>query len=180
MKLSLFSHARRLLLALAAVFGVLLTAAPAQADGGHVSDFTYEIRPNHTSGMCLEVADWSLANGAAVRQWPCTGGANQQWRRFYEPNSSTGPYWYVNVNSGMCLEIGGWATYNGATANQWDCHWGANQTWYGNDGRIRTPVEYVQNKCLEIADWRVDAGAPARLWDCTGGANQSYYFRRIY
>ncbi|MFJ3767536.1 RICIN domain-containing protein [Streptomyces sp. NPDC090082] len=177
MKPSPSSRARRGLLVLAAALGLVfgVTAAPAQADS-RVYDFTYTIRPQHASGMCLEVADWRKDDGAPVRQWPCTGNPNQQWRKYYMTSSSTGPYWYVNVNSGKCLEIGGWATNNGATANQWSCHYGANQTWYGNTGLIYPDYAYASNKCLEIADWSQSAGALARLWDCHYGANQKFGF----
>ncbi|MFD8207690.1 RICIN domain-containing protein [Streptomyces sp. NPDC059695] len=182
MKLSLFSHARRGLLVLAAAIGMLFgfTAAPAQAQD-LVYDGTFELRPLHTSNKCLEVADWSVNNGAAVRQWECTGGKNQKWERYSAPGSSTGPYWYKNLNSGRCLEIKDWATYNGALADQWDCHYGANQTWYGNSGQIYPDFTYASSKCLEIADWRTDNGAPARLWDCTyrTNSNQNFYFKRV-
>ncbi|GGY27375.1 RICIN domain-containing protein [Streptomyces tanashiensis] len=182
MKPSLFSHARRGLLVLAATIGMLFgfTAAPAQAQD-LVLDGIFELQPLHTSGKCLEVADWSQANGAAVRQWDCTGKPNQRWARYYAPGSSTGPYWYKNLNSGKCLEIKDWATYNGALADQWDCHYGANQTWYGNSGQIYPDFNYASSKCLEIADWRTDNGAPARLWDCTyrPNSNQNFYFKRV-
>ncbi|PBC70128.1 ricin-type beta-trefoil lectin protein [Streptomyces sp. TLI_235] len=35
--------------------------------------------PMHTSGKCLEIADWRVDNGAPARQWDCTNGANQTW-----------------------------------------------------------------------------------------------------
>ena len=180
MKPSPLLRARRGLLVIAAALGLVfgVTAAPAQA-ASKTYDFTYTISPQHAPGMCLEVADWSLADGAAVRQWPCTGKPNQKWHKVYNEGESGGPYWYMNANSGKCLEIGGWATYNGATANQWDCHYGANQTWYGNSGLIYPPFEYVSNKCLEIEDWSVSAGARARLWECTGGANQRFNFNFV-
>ena len=42
------------------------------------------------SGMCLTVADASLADGAAVVQMPCTGAANQIWH-FPDPIIPPGP-----------------------------------------------------------------------------------------
>ncbi|MCX4546254.1 RICIN domain-containing protein [Streptomyces sp. NBC_01565] len=173
-------RARHGLLVLAATLGLVfgVTAAPAQA-ASRTYDFTFTISPQHAPGMCLEVADWSTANGAAVRQWPCTGGANQKWRKYFMSDSSaTGPYWYVNEHSGKCLEIGGWAKNNGATANQWDCHYGTNQSWYGSDLIYQVYADY-SSKCLEIADWSQSAGARARLWSCHYGANQNYNFRIV-
>ncbi|MGW4164273.1 RICIN domain-containing protein [Streptomyces sp. NPDC004788] len=171
---------RRCLLVLAASIGMMLgvTATPAQAAIVPYPNAIFFISPQHVSGMCLEVADWRTDNGAPVRQWPCTGGANQKWVRWYDddPNTSTGVYWYKNLNSGKCLEIAGWGTYNGAPAQQWDCHYGANQQWTGDTGVIAPPYTYLPGKCLEIADWRTDPGAPARLWDCTYQPNQRWTF----
>ncbi|MCZ0983381.1 RICIN domain-containing protein [Streptomyces diastatochromogenes] len=174
MKLTVFARAKHGLLVLAASLGIVfgLSAAPAQAAGSFYYIGTVTIRPDH-SGQCLEVADWSTANGAAVRQWPCTGGANQKWHRFWRSDNPEGSYYYVNVHSNKCLEIGGWGRNDGATANQWDCHYGLNQLFNG-DRVLATDYSYVQNKCLEIADWSQQAGARARLWTCHYGANQSY------
>ena len=36
---------------------------------------------NPQSNKCVDVKDWSSANGARLIQWECTGGANQKWRR---------------------------------------------------------------------------------------------------
>nr|WP_095877805.1 RICIN domain-containing protein [Streptomyces sp. TLI_235] len=111
--------------------------------------------------------------GAPVRQWDCTGGANQKWAKVFD--TATGKenmYYYRNINSGMCLEIGGAnSTWNGATANQWPCNFGNNQAFYNS---VYMPPMHTSGKCLEIADWRVDNGAPARQWDCTNGANQTW------
>ncbi|MCX4539124.1 RICIN domain-containing protein [Streptomyces sp. NBC_01565] len=163
--------------AAAGLFFVLATAPQAQAYGYYG---TTTIR-NGNSGLCLEVADWSTANGAPVRQWPCTGGANQQWDYNYV---YVGAYidgaQLINRNSGKCLEIADWRTDNGAPARQWDCSGGANQTWQMSDSGITEPPKVIWNRhsgdCLEIADWRKDWGAPARQWDCSGGANQKWHY----
>ncbi|MER5202340.1 RICIN domain-containing protein [Streptomyces sp. NPDC002825] len=173
MKLTAFARARHGLLVLAASLGLVfgLSAAPAQA-----STFIYlgtvEIQAAH-SGKCLEVADWSKADGAPVRQWDCHHGDNQKWYR-YGLSDDTNAFFYINVNSGRCLEIGGWNRNNGATANQWGCHYGLNQMFRGDRG-LRMDGAYADQKCLEIADWRTDNGAPARLWDCHSGDNQYFY-----
>ncbi|MFD3943648.1 RICIN domain-containing protein [Streptomyces sp. NPDC058579] len=172
MKFNPIVRARRGLLVLAAALGLVfgVSAVPAQAAQVH-SAGKFTVRVGH-SGQCLEVADWSTANGAAVRQWPCTGGANQQWEILYYSATPVGAFYYRNVNSGKCLEIGGWGRNNGATANQWDCHYGMNQLFH-NSSYLQTDPEFVWGKCLEIADWSTQPGARARLWDCHYGGNQS-------
>ncbi|MEU7035048.1 RICIN domain-containing protein [Streptomyces sp. NPDC046237] len=179
MKFNPITRARRGLLVLAASLGLVLgiSAVPAQAAPIVHYASKVELRMKH-SNQCLEVADWSTANGAAVRQWPCTGGANQQWYRVYLSDTPIDGYYYKNANSGKCLEIGGWGRNNGATANQWDCHFGLNQLFLTST-RLVTDPAYVWNKCLEIADWSTQPGARARLWDCHGGANQSITMRLL-
>ncbi|MGW6567962.1 RICIN domain-containing protein [Streptomyces sp. NPDC054975] len=179
MKFNPITRARRGLLVLAASLGLVfgVSAVPAQAAPTEYILSKVEIRMNH-SNQCLEVADWSTANGAAVRQWPCTGNANQQWYRVYLNFEDPEAYYYKNVNSGKCLEIGGWGRHNGATANQWDCHWGLNQL-FRTSSRLVTDPAYTWNKCLEIGGWSQQAGARANLWDCHGGANQSVTMRLL-
>ena len=178
MKPTIFARARQGLLVLAASLGLVfgVSAAPAQAASIWYLG-TVVISPQHTTNKCLEVADWSTANGAAVRQWTCTGGANQKWKR-YSQDGDPGAFYYVNVNSGKCLEIADWRTDNGAPARQWDCHWGLSQVFHGDSG-FTMDFWYAANKCLEIADWRTDNGAPARLWTCTQQPNQSFSIRAV-
>ncbi|MFG2643326.1 RICIN domain-containing protein [Streptomyces sp. NPDC048370] len=178
MKFNPIVRARRGLLVLAASLGLVfgVSAIPAQAAPSIVYLGTVEIKAEH-SGQCLEVADWSKANGAAVRQWPCTGGDNQKWHRYSQQND-TGAFYYVNANSGKCLEIGGWGRNNGATANQWDCHWGLNQVFRGQYS-LYMDSAYVYGKCLEIADWSTQPGAPARLWSCTYQPNQTFSIKAV-
>ncbi|MFD9033357.1 RICIN domain-containing protein [Streptomyces sp. NPDC059567] len=179
MKFNPIVRARRGLLVLAASLGLVfgVSAGPAQAATSWYYIGTVEIRFEH-SNQCLEVADWSKANGAAVRQWPCTGGDNQKWARWWRSDQPTDAHYYINVNSGKCLEIGGWGRNNGATANQWDCHYGLNQLFWGTD-ILNMDYTYVHGKCLEIADWSQQPGARARLWDCHYGANQGINMRAV-
>ncbi|MFJ8010924.1 RICIN domain-containing protein [Streptomyces sp. NPDC096339] len=152
---------------IAAVVAMVIIPAPSASAGG----FTGEIR-NKNSGRCLEIADWSTANGAVARQWSCTGGANQKWT--YDLNTG----YIKNANSGLCLEIADWSTANGAVARQWSCTGGANQKWdylfYSNDTPYFGLANQNSDRVLEIADWSTANGAIARQWGLTGGANQKW------
>ncbi|WP_267088247.1 RICIN domain-containing protein [Streptomyces sp. NBC_00249] len=162
------------LLAAAVLVPLFLSASPAAAYGGDLG--TWQMLQNYKSGKCLEVADWSTANGAAVRQWDCHAGGNQLWAASF---GSAGAL-VSNRHSGKCLEVADWSTANGAAIRQWDCHGGANQRWdigvFTNDVGIDVTVlsNRHSGKCLEIADWRTDNGAPARQWDCHYGGNQLF------
>ncbi|MGW7099714.1 RICIN domain-containing protein [Streptomyces sp. NPDC054883] len=103
---------------------VALSSSPASAVDGAGNII------NQNSGKCLEVADWSQANGATVRQWTCSGGANQKW---FPAFNATGKV-YMNKNSGKLLEIADWSQSNGALARQWSGGFAdggvqANQAW---------------------------------------------------
>ncbi|MFI0900382.1 RICIN domain-containing protein [Streptomyces sp. NPDC020983] len=120
---------------------------------------------NQNSGKCLEVADWRTDNGAPVRQWDCTGGANQKWvpAGFYYAWNT-----YVNVYSGKCLEIADWRTDNGAPARQWDCTGGANQKWAisssGGDSTYGLLKNYNSYRCVVVQG--VQNGNTAFQYDC--------------
>ena len=67
----------------------------------------------------------STANGAAVQQWTCTGGANQQFRL----EDQGGGYFYVRAShSNKCLDVSGVSALDGAAVHQWDCS-GDNARW---------------------------------------------------
>lgn len=89
--------------------------------------FEFVNRANH---HCLDVADSSLGNGAAVISGYCDGGDSQRWKM--ELTSSYGVYVLRNLKSRKVLEIYGISKSYRAPAVQWDCWWGPNQRWYGN------------------------------------------------
>ncbi|MGW2543441.1 RICIN domain-containing protein [Kitasatospora sp. NPDC001574] len=129
------------------------------------------ISPIH-SRMCLEVTDWRTDDGAPVRQWPCTGGANQKWR------ITEGAV--VNVHSGKCLEIPGYGTTPGTPVGQWACNGGSNQRWgiTGLFSGLRTYREFVNvhsGLALDVAEVSFDPGAPAIQWPRSTVVNQFFF-----
>ena len=63
------------------------------------------------SGKCLDVSSASTDDGAAIIQWQCHGGENQQWR----VEAVTGGYRLVARNSGKCLDVQGESTNDGGS-----------------------------------------------------------------
>ena len=179
MSLSLRTPARSLAVSAAAAT-LLLGPAMVPAHAATIQDIKTVTIVNQNSKKCLEVADWSQAAGAQVRQWDCTGGDNQKWVQVYNSDDSN-DFFYRNVNSGMCLEIPGFNSSNGTGADQWPCNYGGNQAWWNADRPVLMTDGQawngVYNKCLEIGGWSMDNGAPADLWDCLGtppNANQAW------
>jgi hypothetical protein len=92
---------------------------------------------------CLEVANFSTANGASADQHDCNTGPHQQWR--FVPSGFTGDtalaqwlsssFMLQNVYSGKCLEVVGGSQEDGAAVVQNDCYRGLNQLWFSHSFR---------------------------------------------
>ncbi len=134
---------------------------------------------NKFSRQCLEVADWSQSRGAAVRQWPCTGGLNQRWYVRDSPDGGSGRKVVVNANSGMCLDAPGGNWGNGSQLIQWDCNGGLNQAWWifhdadDNQKDVKFYSGDASNdQVMEISNFSTANGARAQMWEYNGGSNQ--------
>lgn len=87
--------------------------APPPAAGG-----TYSVR-GLRDDSCLEIADASRSNGAAVRQAGCVDGVARQEFRLRPVDGDA--YTLVNVNSGLCLDVPGASKAVGVALQQWTC-----------------------------------------------------------
>ncbi|MER6362337.1 RICIN domain-containing protein [Kitasatospora sp. NPDC001527] len=156
--------------ALATAAAVVMTA-PGTAHAGRAHYFSpyFEIR-NVATGKCLEVADWRTDDRAPVRQWTCTGGANQLWS-----NSNYGLL--KNKNSGKCLDVPYSSTVWGTQPIQWSCADPsnlANQTWSVPGVNRPSPnTVYTQlGLVLDVYGYDPSDGAPVVTWGANGGDNQ--------
>ncbi|WP_432127647.1 RICIN domain-containing protein [Streptomyces sp. bgisy082] len=57
---------------------VTIDTATGKVTGMNVVRETLSVR---SRGKCLDVTDYSYADGAALDRWTCNGGRNQQWER---------------------------------------------------------------------------------------------------
>ncbi|MCJ1679236.1 RICIN domain-containing protein [Streptomyces sp. APSN-46.1] len=161
----------RLLLALLAAVGFTLLAPASPASAALSGQFFMK---NQNSGMCMDVPGGTGTWGTQLIQWPCNGGANQN---FYFDYVNGTPV-LRNAANGLCIEVPGYRTDNGAPVVQWGCNGGENQRWYmtsQNSGVLGYYHNWTSKKCMEVADWRTDAGAPIRQWDCHFGKNQQFW-----
>lgn len=77
---------------------------------------------NQFSGKCLDVANVSTADGAAVQQWTCNGGANQRYKlQTVTALGNSHDYQLVAVHSGKCVDVSTISTAPGAKIHQWPC-----------------------------------------------------------
>ncbi|MES0872629.1 alpha/beta fold hydrolase [Sinimarinibacterium thermocellulolyticum] len=142
----------------------LLASPPTQAENRFIAQH---------SGKCLDVADWSTANGGNIHQWACTGNANQRWRL---EQTRDGYHRLVSEHSGKCLDVAGWSTANGGNIHQWACTGNANQNWhveYAGHGWYLLRSEH-SGKCVDVSGPSTNNGANVHQWDCHGGPNQRF------
>jgi len=116
------------------------------------------------SGRCLDVANVSQANGAAVQIWDCNGQTNQRWA----PTSAS----ELRVYGNKCLDVSNQSTADGAAVQIWDCNGQNNQKWRLNsDGSI---TAIGANKCLDVSNNATANGARLQIWSCNGQNNQRW------
>lgn len=122
---------------------------------------TFTIRSDY-SNKCLEVANSSTANGAAIRQKTCNGGLNQRWML---QTAEKGPtVRFRSVHSDKCMWIAG----DNSAVVQEDCD---------DVGEFHIlPMGYglrIQSlwsgKCLDVNNTMAYFGAKVQQWTCLGG-----------
>ncbi|MES2439004.1 MAG: RICIN domain-containing protein [Verrucomicrobiota bacterium] len=125
-----------------------------------------------SSGQSLDVAGGSAANGAAVVQWPYTGGRNQLWN--FIPTSG-GYYQIKSANSGLDLNVSGGSTSNGALVVQWPYGSGNNDQWLPSRNADGTHTFHNRNSGLVLDNPGGGTQAAQFLqWGANGGANQKF------
>jgi len=120
---------------------------------------------NASSGMCLDVSQGTMANGTAVDQWYCNGGANQQWSY----DDTTGLIRSMK-DPHYCLDNGG--TYgDGANLMIWACSGNNNQRFKFNaaSGAIS-----VRSYPVEVVDGSAATGATLQTLTASGAGAQSW------
>ncbi|MGN5636110.1 RICIN domain-containing protein [Streptomyces sp. AC154] len=129
------------------------------------------------SGHLMDVSGAATADGAAVVQWPATGGANQQWA-LHRVRGDV--YTLVGADSGKCLEVPGKSTAQGARLDVWTCDDGTNQQWAlqaAGSYTSSTNTSYVlvnlgSGWVADVAKESTAPGAALQQWAATGGTNQ--------
>ncbi|MEV6509835.1 ricin-type beta-trefoil lectin domain protein [Streptomyces sp. NPDC051642] len=74
-------------------------------------------------GKCLDIADASQTNGAAIQLATCNGG----WAQRFNLNGS---HDLVNTVIGKCVDAKDQGTKNGTRLQLWDCDGTSNQKWH--------------------------------------------------
>ncbi|WP_283133707.1 RICIN domain-containing protein [Rhizohabitans arisaemae] len=139
----------------------------------------YKLMARH-SGMCVDVAWGSTANGAAIWQWGCHGYGGQAFRVVFH---GAGQYMLQPAHTtGMCLSAHGSANGNGAI--QYQCGPAGDQVYKleyvsgTGDGTLVRMRPLHTGRCLDVSNVSMDQGAAIIQYDCYGNANQDFYLQR--
>jgi O-glycosyl hydrolase len=128
---------------------------------------------NANSGLVLDVAGSSTADGARVIQWPENGGWNQQWAVI---GLGTGIYKLVNRNSGVILDVSNGSTLEGASIIQFHDHDASNQQWSLVDNGDGSVSIFNENSGLlaDVIDGSTEPGASIVQMHDSGAASQRW------
>ena len=129
--------------------------------------------PNQSK--CLTLYGFNYDDGAAMVQWDCWNGPDQNW--FLRPVGD-----YVNVVSlfsNKCLDVYNYSLDNNAAVVMYTCNLAgaSNQEWRvvstGNNDFVLKARH--SNKCLDVFAYRHNNGASVVQWDCLYGPNQKWH-----
>jgi lysophospholipase L1-like esterase len=131
----------------------------------------YALKAVH-SGLCMDVENGSLDNGAKTAQAACS----QADRQLFEAQpAAEGTYAFLNVNSGKGLDVSDISLDNGALIQQWAHGGGANQRFVVTDdaGALRIAARH-SGRCVDVSGVSTQPGARIHQWGCLGAANQRW------
>ncbi len=120
----------------------------------------------------------SAGDGAAVTQYDCYVGENQQWSL---EGGGDGYYRIVARHSGKALDVAGASLDDAATIIQYTPHGGANQQWAlesVGDGYYRIVARH-SGKSLDVAGISPENGATVIQYTPHTGANQQWLLRAV-
>ncbi|MFD5462608.1 RICIN domain-containing protein [Kitasatospora sp. NPDC127059] len=147
-------------------------ALAASTGGPAVDPSSFYTVKNVNSGQVVDVSGWSGADGAAVDQWPGTGGANQQWN--IVPVSGQ-LFKILNRNSGKALEEPWSSHWRGTAADQSTYNGGNNQLWYfepTTGGYLLR--NYESRQVLEVSGASTANGAAVDQSNATNQSHQTW------
>jgi len=123
-----------------------------------------------SSGQCMDVYGASTTAGAAVIQWPCHGGANQDWR--LQPVGDGSFEWRVR-HSQLCLTVPGASQQAGAALVQAACDGSTAQRFQPRPSANGYQwVAVHSGQCLDVYQNSLDNGTQIIQWPCHTGSNQ--------
>jgi hypothetical protein len=162
-------------LGLAAVAQTASAAAIAPQPRSAVTLQVLSLRLASDPGQLANVQGASLADGAAVIQYPWSGTPNERW---LVTGDNDGYFRFASLNSNKCLNVQGGGTASGTPVIQYTCtnDGAANERWkFVPAGIGYQIVSKASGLCLNVRGG-VGVGNPLIQYTCTpgGGANDTW------
>ncbi|WP_168735582.1 RICIN domain-containing protein [Cohnella fermenti] len=135
-------------------------------EGGIVSGATYKLT-NQQSGLVMDVAGGSLANGANVQQEADNGSASQRW---IIEDMGDGSYKLTNAQSGKCLDVDAGSGVPGANVQQWEDNGLPPERWiieYTGSGYYKL-TNAQSGLALDVAGGSMSAGGNIQQYTDNG------------
>jgi len=159
--------------------------AALMADGSQLNPFRnftkepqYKII-NKNSGLVLDVAGPSAADGANIHQWSYYAGTGQKWAIH---KMAGGAFWLEpEVAPGKCFQLDGWSTANGANITQWTYDGNDNKKWLvqavPGDSYFKLRNKH-SGKVAEAESGSLNNGANIQQWESniSNDDNQKWSF----
>ncbi|KFM93542.1 beta-xylosidase [Paenibacillus macerans] len=132
---------------------------------------------NKNSGLYLDVADGSAADGTNIRQWSYNGSDAQKFRIVHHSN---GDYYILTANSSYksSIDVNGGSPADGTNIEQW-AYWGGPMQLFriqqNEDGTVAFLTKASgYTSALDVADGSTSAGANVQQWNYWGGDMQKW------
>ena len=169
--------------------GVVARYTPSEFAALHVSDLpdgTYRIAPAKRGGASLDVANGSIANGAAAQIWSDNGTDAQVWRVTHDAG---GFVVLASAKSGRALDCADGSSARGTRLQLWETNGTDAQRWVAarrSDGTlvlvsalsgsvgVDESGDVVRGRVADLADGATADGTRVQLWDANGTVAQSW------
>ena len=163
--------------------------APSEFASLHAADLpdgTYRIAPAKRGGASLDVANGSIANGAAAQIWAGNGTDAQVWRVSHD---ASGFVVLTSAKSGRALDCTDGSSARGTRLQLWETNGTDAQRWVAarrSDGTIvlvsalsgsvgvDDAGDVVRGRVADLTDGATADGTRVQLWDANGTVAQSW------
>ncbi|MFM9444286.1 RICIN domain-containing protein [Streptomyces acidiscabies] len=127
---------------------------------------TYNTLVARHSSKCADVANQSLATGAAISQYTCNSGGNQKW---WFKDLGTGYYQLIGRQSSLCLQE------NASSVTQENCGSATTQQWSVTaSGSYWLVTSRASGECLDVNGASTANSAAIITYTCNGATNQQW------
>lgn len=139
----------------------------------------YVIR-NRNSFKCLDITGWNDADGGALQQSACTGGANQTFALTATGGSNQtvvdARYTVKVASTGKCLDVPNSSTADSVQLQQWSCNSTAAQQWdFTYVGNSLYEIKNANSgKCVDLKAGGTANGTVIQQYACNQGSNQRF------